>query len=95
MKKLTMILCFTSILLAVYSQNDSLHGPKQHIITPADVVWKVGPPTLPSGAKYFLIEGDPLKAGPIIMRLLLPAGYIIPAHFHPAERKNNCPYRYG
>jgi quercetin dioxygenase-like cupin family protein len=35
----------------------------------------------------FLIEEHPLKEGPIIMRILLPAGYIIPAHFHPgAER---------
>ena len=87
MKKIAMIFYFTSILLAVYSQNDSLHSQKEHIITPADVVWQVGPPTLPPGAKYFLIEGDPIKTGPIIMRLLLPAGYIIPAHFHPgAER---------
>lgn len=87
MKKITMILYFISIVLSVYSQTDSLHSQKQHIVTPADVVWQPGPPTLPPGAKYFLIEGDPSKAGPLIMRLLLPAGYIIPAHFHPgAER---------
>jgi len=87
MKKITMILYLISIILSGYSQIDSSHIQKQHIVTPDDVVWQVGPPTLPPGAKYFLVEGDPLKEGPIIMRLLLPGGYIIPAHFHPgAER---------
>jgi len=80
-------MCFISAVFFAFSQNDSLQSKKQHIITPADIVWQPGPATLPPGAKYFLIEGHPLKEGPIIMRLLLPAGYIIPAHFHPgAER---------
>ena len=87
MKIITVILCLTLTTLFGYSQNDSSKSHKQHIVTPDDVVWLVGPPTLPPGAKYFLIEGHPLKEGPIIMRILLPAGYIIPAHFHPgAER---------
>ena len=87
MKKATMILFLILTILSGYSQADSTHGQKQHIITPADIVWQPGPATLPPGAKYFLIEGNPLREGPIIMRLLLPAGYIIPAHFHPgAER---------
>src|SRR5687768_14090201 len=84
-KKITATL---NLLLASFictSQSDSLYG--QHIVTPDDVVWQPGPPTLPPGAKYFLIEGHPLKEGPIIMRILLPVGYIIPPHFHPgAER---------
>src|SRR5688572_18645378 len=87
MKKITLTLCLILTTLFSYSQSDSLRSHKQHIITPDDVVWQFGPATLPPGAKYFLIEGHPLKEGPIIMRLLLPAGYVIPAHFHPgAER---------
>jgi quercetin dioxygenase-like cupin family protein len=82
---LTLYLILTTLL--GYSQSDSLHGQKQHIFTPEDVVWQNGPPTLPPGAKFFLVEGHPMKEGPIIMRIMLPAGYIIPAHFHPgAER---------
>ena len=73
--------------LVSYSQSDSLRSERQHIVTPEDVVWQPGPPTLPPGAKYFLVEGHPQKTGPIIMRILLPEGYIIPAHSHPgAER---------
>jgi quercetin dioxygenase-like cupin family protein len=87
MKKIAVTFGFMLITFFGYSQNDSSHNPKQHIITPDDVVWQLGPPTLPPGAKFFLVEGHPLKEGPIIMRILLPAGYIIPAHFHPgAER---------
>lgn len=82
---LTFLFLFTTILS--YAQTDSLKEHIQHIVTPDDVVWQLGPATLPAGAKYFLIEGHPLKEGPIIMRVLLPSGYIIPAHFHPgAER---------
>jgi quercetin dioxygenase-like cupin family protein len=87
MKKVIVTMWLILAILSTYSQNDSLQSQKQHIVKPDDIVWQQGPPTLPPGAKYFLIEGHPLKEGPIIMRLLLPAGYIIPAHFHPgAER---------
>jgi hypothetical protein len=42
----------------------------------------------------FLIEEHPLKEGPIIMRILLPAGYIIPAHFHPGAERSTVIFRY-
>jgi quercetin dioxygenase-like cupin family protein len=87
MKKvvLSSLLIFCTVL--GYSQTDSLKRHEQRIVTPDEIVWEIGPPTLPPGAKFFLIEGHPMKEGPIIMRLRLPAGYIIPAHFHPgAER---------
>ena len=87
MKKVIVTLYLIFITFFSYSQNDSLHSQQQNIVTPDDIVWQFGPATLPHGAKYFLIEGHPLKEGPIIMRILLPAGYIIPAHYHPgAER---------
>jgi len=83
MKTLYAFLCLNLTTYLCYSQNDSL----QHIVTPSDIVWQTGPATLPPGAKYFLVEGHPSKEGPVIIRLLLPAGYIIPPHFHPgAER---------
>ena len=87
MKNVSVTLYFFLATFFCFSQSDSLHNQKQHIVTPDDVVWQPGPPTLPPGAKYFLIEGHPMKEGPIVMRILLPKDYIIPAHFHPgAER---------
>ena len=36
-----------------------------------------------AGAQWFVLSGDPTKAGPFTVRLRLPAGYQIPAHSHP------------
>lgn len=87
MKKLVCIP--TMILFTIVGCVNAVSGQtdKQHVITPDDIKWQVGPPTLPPGAKFYVIEGDLKKEGLIIMRLLLSAGYVIPAHFHPgAER---------
>jgi mannose-6-phosphate isomerase-like protein (cupin superfamily) len=55
------------------------------MITPDECVWKDGPPSLPPGAKVAALEGDMAAAGPFTVRAILPAGYRIPAHFHPAD----------
>jgi quercetin dioxygenase-like cupin family protein len=53
-------------------------------IHPADrITWQVGPPSLPPGAKFAVLEGDPAKDGFFTMRLRLPDGYKIPPHTHP------------
>lgn len=53
------------------------------LVSPDDVKWGEGPPSLPAGAKSALIFGDPSKAGPFVLRAKLPANYKIPPHFHP------------
>jgi quercetin dioxygenase-like cupin family protein len=56
----------------------------QHIIVaPEDLEWAPGPGSLPTGAEYVLIQGNPAEAGPLTLRLHFPAGYRIPAHSHP------------
>lgn len=49
----------------------------------ADVNWKDGPGSLPKGAKFAILEGDPGKDGPFVMRIRVPDGYQIPPHWHP------------
>ena len=51
--------------------------------SPAEVKWKDGPASLPAGAKFAALEGDPTKEGPFVMRLWLPDGFRIPPHWHP------------
>lgn len=51
---------------------------------PATVKWGPAPPTLPKGAQFAVLSGDPSKSGPYVIRLKLPANYQIPAHSHPA-----------
>jgi quercetin dioxygenase-like cupin family protein len=49
--------------------------------------WIDGPKSLPAGAKIAVLEGDPNKDGPFVMRLRLPDGYRIPAHTHPKTER--------
>ena len=54
---------------------------------PTELAWKAGPPSLPAGAQVTILEGDPSKEGPFVMRLKFPDGFTIPPHTHPrAER---------
>jgi len=50
--------------------------------TPADIAWGDVPPMLPPGAMITVLEGDPGMAAPYALRLQMPAGYQIPAHWH-------------
>ena len=65
------------------------HGASQmaELSRPGTMQWKEGPPSLPKGAKYVVLEGDPGKPGPFVFRVKVPDGYRIPPHTHPkAER---------
>jgi quercetin dioxygenase-like cupin family protein len=44
--------------------------------------WGDAPPVLPKGAKLAVLQGDPGKAGPFVMRLQLPKGYKVAPHSH-------------
>jgi anti-sigma factor ChrR (cupin superfamily) len=54
---------------------------------PDDLTWKDGPPSLPPGAKFAVLEGDPTRPGPFVMRVKLPDGYKIPPHTHPKPER--------
>ena len=46
------------------------------------LTWGDSPPVLPKGAKLAVLQGDPSKPGPFVMRLSTPAGYRIAPHWH-------------
>lgn len=62
-------------------------GAVEHsLTTPAEVKWGDGPPSLPPGAKMAVMYGDPGRPGGLFLGLLkVPAGYKIPAHWHPTD----------
>jgi quercetin dioxygenase-like cupin family protein len=72
----------TSPLLAQSASKDS-NSEQAKFYSSEKIEWKDGPPALPRGAKVAVLEGDPAKEGPFVMRLLFPDGYHIPAHTHP------------
>ena len=55
-------------------------------IIPSDVKW-TDAPSIGSGAKLAVLEGDLKLAEPFTMRLKLPADFKIAAHTHPAHER--------
>jgi quercetin dioxygenase-like cupin family protein len=74
------------VVLAVACVAPSLgwaQGAGHQMVTPNDLKW-ADVPSLPPGAKIAMIEGTLSEAAPFTFRLKFPAGYKIPAHWHPA-----------
>ena len=44
------------------------------------IEWKAGPAALPPGARMAVLEGDPTKEGPFVVRFQFPEGYHVPSH---------------
>lgn len=93
----TFLITVLSLLAISCSQNESA-GHKaeggaeegmaqQGMFRPDQVPWKDGPASLPMGAKFAVLEGDPGKAGYFSMRVMMPDGYRIPPHWHPGVER--------
>src|SRR6266478_8241419 len=54
---------------------------------PATIQWKEGPAALPPGAKMAVLEGDPTKEGPFVVRFQFPDAYHIAPHTHPKTER--------
>jgi quercetin dioxygenase-like cupin family protein len=70
----------TVILAGVASA--AVAGENEGFVNPKDIKWGPAPPAIPKGAKIAVLQGDPFKSGPFVMRLMVPAGYKIPPHWH-------------
>jgi uncharacterized RmlC-like cupin family protein len=57
------------------------------VSSPKEVKWGPAPPILPKGAMMAVMAGDPGAAGLVSVRLKMPAGYKIPAHWHPTDEQ--------
>ena len=92
MKCRTRVVLTAAVLIAVgagasvaQAQEPKSATPPHVMVSPAEMKWADGPGSLPAGAKFAVIEGDPKNPGLFTMRLKLPASYRIPAHWHPAD----------
>jgi hypothetical protein len=70
---------------AVANDDVELSGLK--IYAPKRIAWQEGPASIPPGAKLAVLEGNPSKEGPFVLRLWLPDGYRIPPHTHPKPER--------
>ncbi|KZE32464.1 cupin domain-containing protein [Crenobacter luteus] len=57
-------------------------GMQPMFVESGQLKWVDAPPSLPKGAKLAVLSGDPGKPGPFTIRLMAPAGYTIPPHWH-------------
>jgi ketosteroid isomerase-like protein/quercetin dioxygenase-like cupin family protein len=63
---------------------DTAGPPVEHeMVAPSALVWGDSPPGLPAGAKVAVVSGDPAQPGPFVLRVMAPAGFTVPPHWHP------------
>jgi quercetin dioxygenase-like cupin family protein len=55
---------------------------KPIIVTPDSVKWMPGTGQIPATVGVAVLEGDPTKAGPFVVRLNIPDGTKFPVHYH-------------
>ncbi len=60
---------------------------KQEVLRPTDLKWVDGPATLQKGSKVVVLEGDPAKEGPFVLRIKLPDGFKVMPHTHPKDER--------
>jgi len=57
---------------------------EDHVLLEADAIaYAPGPASLPEGAEFAVLYGDPGAEGLFALRVKFPAGYQIPPHTHP------------
>ncbi len=78
-------LSLVSLVAIAAVQND--HGEGIELNLPEKIKWRDGPPSLPRGAQFAVLEGDPSKEGPFVFRVKAPDGYRIPVHTHPKTER--------
>jgi anti-sigma factor ChrR (cupin superfamily) len=61
--------------------------PKDVLLTPDQMKWMPAPAAtgLPPVVQVSILSGDPFQAGPFVVRLKIPAGGKIAAHWHPTD----------
>lgn len=82
MKRILLIAVASGLSIAAISRTAAADEPAHVMFNPADIKWGDAPPALPPGAKAAVLYGDPGKPGLFVIRLKMPAGYVVPAHWH-------------
>jgi len=63
-----------------------MYPPDVHLVSSSSLAWQdFSPPGFAPGMKLAVINGDPSKPGEYTLRLMFPAGYRFPVHYHPGS----------
>lgn len=74
-------------LFAVYLLSAPHAEANNEVIPPDKIKWVEGPASLKPGTKMAILDGDPTKEGPFVMRIKLPVGFRIMPHTHPKDER--------
>ena len=88
MKQLLLTLGLLSLVAVTVTrgQDGGGHGNSQHVaVRPDAIKWGAGPPSLPPGAQFAVLVGDPSKSGSYVFRVKMPDGFRVPPHWHPTD----------
>ena len=55
------------------------------MVNAADLKWGPAPPAFNAGAQMTVIDGDPGKPGPFVIRVKFPSGFKVMPHWHPTD----------
>jgi hypothetical protein len=51
------------------SSAEEMQSTDMHLYSPTAIEWKAAPATLPPGARMAVLEGDPTKEAPFVVRI--------------------------
>jgi len=77
----------TAVFLLTRLSASEMPSADMHLYPPTTIEWKPGPAALPPGAKMAVLEGDPTKEGPFVVRFQFPDGYHVAPHTHPKTER--------
>lgn len=55
------------------------------MVNAADLQWGAAPPAFNAGAQMAVVDGDPAKPGPFVVRVKFPSGFKVMPHWHPTD----------
>ena len=84
MKRIAPVVAVSIAIVGLAIGQSMSHSSDHGVFQTQDLKWMDGPPSLPKGAKFAMLEGNPAQEGPFTMRLQLPDGFKIQPHSHPA-----------
>ena len=81
----TIALSLVAVVLGSLATSVAAQGASEGFVNAKDIKWGAAPPSIPKGAKVAVLQGDPGKPGPFVIRLMVPPGYKIPPHWHSQD----------
>jgi quercetin dioxygenase-like cupin family protein len=78
---------FAVIISQAQLSAEETQSADMRLYPPTTIEWKAGPAAIPPGAKMAVLEGDPTKEGPFVVRFQFPDGYHIAPHTHPKTER--------